>query len=73
MKRTFGLAAVIATLLLVSGCSGLHGKDRPSRDPVRLPRRSCSGRKPHHPSHPRHDRLESRGTAGTVGRVELIS
>jgi hypothetical protein len=37
MKRTFGLAAVIATLLLVSGCSGLHGKDRPSRDPVRLP------------------------------------
>jgi hypothetical protein len=37
MKRTFGLAAVIATLLLVSGCSGLRGKDRPARDPVRLP------------------------------------
>ena len=37
MKRTFGLAAIIATLFLVSGCSGLHGKDRPARDPVRLP------------------------------------
>jgi hypothetical protein len=37
MKRTFGLAAVLATLFLVSGCSGLRGKDRPTRDPVRLP------------------------------------
>jgi hypothetical protein len=37
MKRTFGLAAVIATLFLVSGCNGLHGKDRPARDPVPLP------------------------------------
>ncbi len=37
MKKTFGLAAVMATLFLVSGCSGLHGKDRPTRDPVGLP------------------------------------
>ena len=37
MKRTFGLAAFLATLFLVSGCSGLHGKDRLTRDPVRLP------------------------------------
>jgi hypothetical protein len=37
MKRTFGLAAVIATLFLASGCSGLHGKDKPTRDAVRLP------------------------------------
>jgi hypothetical protein len=37
MKRTLGLAAVLATLFLVTGCSGLHGKDRPTRDPARLP------------------------------------
>jgi hypothetical protein len=37
MKRTFGLAAFIATLFMISGCSGLHGRDKPTRDPVRLP------------------------------------
>jgi hypothetical protein len=37
MKTTFGLAAVLATVFLFSGCSGLHGKDKPTRDPVRLP------------------------------------
>ncbi len=37
MKRTFGLAAVLAISFLVAGCSGLHGKDKPTRDPVRLP------------------------------------
>ena len=37
MKTTFGLAAVVGIMFMFSGCSGLHGKDRPTRDPVRLP------------------------------------
>ena len=73
MKRTFGLAAVIATLLLVSGCSGLHGKDRPARDPVRLPSAPALEGSPTTPAI-RHDRLESRAYRrhGRSGRIDLL-
>ncbi len=37
MKKRVGLAAVLATLFWVSGCSGLHGRSKPTTDPVRLP------------------------------------
>ncbi len=37
MKRTIGLAVAAAALLMVAGCSGLHGKDKPVKDQVRLP------------------------------------
>ena len=72
MKSTFGLAAVMATLFLVSGCSGLHGKDKPTRDPVRLPSAS-SGRERHQPGHSGHDRLATGNSTGAFGWVELIS
>ena len=38
MKTTVRLAAVAATLLFVTGCTGgLRDKDRPLREPVRSP------------------------------------
>ena len=37
MRKRLGLAAVLATLFLVSGCSGLHNRNKPTTDPVRLP------------------------------------
>jgi hypothetical protein len=52
MKTTFGLVAVFATLLLFSGCNGLHGKDRPTRDPVRLPGAPALEGSPTNPTSP---------------------